>query len=96
MKKMRNISICKLYGGDILTGCYNCIVNATSDYDTDDIISGNDLIDFSNRFENGGTGTISFSKNNSNYQSLRKFYLTALARERYDLYKSNFDLSNLS
>ena len=26
--------------GDILTGCFNCIVKATADYDTDDIIDG--------------------------------------------------------
>ena len=26
--------------GDELTGCYNCIVNATADYNTDDIIDG--------------------------------------------------------
>ncbi len=92
---MKNIFICKLYGGDILTGCYNCIVNATGNYNTDDIIAGNDLIDFPNRIENGGSGTVSFRSNNSAYQNLRKYYLNALARERYDLYKSNFDLSDL-
>lgn len=81
--------------GDTLTGCYNCIVNATGDYDTNDIIAGNPLIDFTNSIENGGDGTVSFSTNNSGYQDLRKSYLTALARERYDLYKSNFDLSDL-
>ena len=80
----------------ILTGCYNCIVNATANYDVDDIISGNDLIDFENSVKNGGNGDISFKKNTSAYISVRKVYLTALARERYDLYKSNFDLSDLS
>ena len=80
-------------GQKTLTGCYNCIVNATADYDIDDIIGGNDLINYPDRVENGGTGTIAFRSNNSAYQAVRKAYLTALARERQDLYKSNFDLS---
>ena len=78
-----------------LTGCYNCIVNATANYNIDDIISGNDLIDFENEIENGGDGKASYKISNSAYQKVRTAYLTALARERYDLYKSNFDLSNL-
>ena len=82
-------------GRKILTGCYNCIVNATANYDVDDIISGNDLIDFENKVENGGDGTISYKISNSGYQKIRTAYLTALARERYDLYKTNFDLSDL-
>mgnify|MGYP005761988863 CR=1 FL=1 len=76
----------------ILTGCYNCIVNATADYDVDDIISGNDLIDFQNKAENGGSGTPSYKLSNSEaYKAVRTFYLTALARERYDLYKVNVE-----
>ena len=78
-----------------LTGCYNCIVNATANYNIDDIISGNDLIDFENEIENGGDGKASYKISNNAYQKVRTAYLTALARERYDLYKSNFDLSNL-
>lgn len=80
--------------GDTLTGCYNCIVNSTADYDTDDIIEGIDLIDFENKIENGGSGSISFKSNNSAYMQVRAAYLKALARERYDIYKSNFDLEN--
>lgn len=80
-------------GQKTLTGCYNCIVNATADYDIDDILDGNNLIDYPNRVENGGTGTIAFRSNNAAYQAVRKAYLTTLARERQDLYKSNFDLS---
>lgn len=75
-----------------VTGCYNCIVKATPDYDVDDIISGNDLIDFENREENQGSGEISFKKDNSAYKQIRQIYLRALARERYDIYKTNFDL----
>ena len=79
--------------GKTLTGCYNCIVNAPADYDIYDILEGDSLIDYYNKIENGGTGEISFRNTNSAYQDLRRSYLTALARERYDLYKSNFDLS---
>ena len=82
-------------GKKFLTGCYNCIVNATAEYDVDDIIEGNDLIDFANRTEAGGNGQISFKQNNDSYKKVRQAYMSALARERYDLYKSNFDLYNL-
>lgn len=82
--------------GKYLTGCYNCIVNTTSNYSVDDIISGNDLIDFENKTENGGSGQISFRKENSTYKKVREIYLKALARERYDIYKSNFDLTELN
>ena len=75
-----------------ITGCYNCIVSATSNYDTNDIIAGDSLVNFQDSIENGGTGTIAFSNKSSAYKQVRDFYLTALARERYDLYKSNFDL----
>lgn len=78
--------------GKYLTGCYNCIVNNTPNYSIDDIIAGVDLIDFVNSVEDGGDGTISYRSNNSAYMQVRKAYMTALARERYDLYKSNFDL----
>lgn len=73
-------------GGDILTGCFNCIVKATADYDTDDIIDGT--------IEHYEDET-SIIYNSNDIAKIRKSYLTALARERYDLYKSNFDLSNL-
>ena len=70
------------WGGDVLTGCYNCIVNATGDYDINDIIDG----------------TIEHYADNSNIlynandlAEIREAYLTALARERNDLYKSSFD-----
>lgn len=73
-------------GGDVLTGCFNCIVNATADYNTDDIIDGT--------IEHYEDET-NIIYNSNDIAEIRKSYLTALARERYDLYKSNFDLSNL-
>ena len=78
--------------GKYLTGCYNCIVNNTPNYSIDDIISGAALVDFVNSTENGGTGEISFEAGDSAYIQVREAYMTALARERYDIYKSNFDL----
>ena len=72
--------------GDTITGCYNCIVDATGDFNTDDIIDGT-----IEHYED---------ENNILYKpddlvEIRTAYLTALARERQDLYKSNFDLSDL-
>lgn len=67
-----------------LTGCYNCIVNSNSDYDIDGIIKG-EIKDYL-------TGKTLYNKNNFELEAVRKTYLTGLARERYDLYKSNFDL----
>ena len=79
----------------VLTGCYNCIVDATAEYDVDDIIEGKDLIVFANRIESGGKGDDVIQNDNDSYKKVRQAYMSALARERYDLYKSNFDLYNL-
>lgn len=65
-----------------LTGCYNCIVNSNSDFDIDEIIKG-EVKDYL-------TGKTVYNEND--LEEIRKTYLTGLARERYDLYKSNFDL----
>ncbi len=73
-------------GGDVLTGCYNCIVNATAEYDIDDIIDGT-----IEHYED--ENNVLYTENQ--IEEIRTAYLKALARERYDLYKSNFDLSNL-
>ena len=73
-------------------GCYNCIVSATSNYDVDNIIGGDSLVNFQDSVENGGSGAVAFANTSDAYRKVRTAYLTALARERYDLYKSNFDL----
>ena len=78
--------------GKTLTGCYNCIVGGTANYNIDDIIEGNDLIDFENSIEGGRNNTPSYTISDAVYQRIRTVYLTALARERYDIYKTNFDL----
>ena len=71
--------------GVTLTSCYNCVVNATGNYSADDIIKGE-----IRHYEN---------KNNVLYdkdalKEIRTAYLKALAREKYNLYKTNFDLGN--
>ena len=73
-------------GGDVLTGCYNCIVDATGDYDINDIIDGT-----IEHYED--ETNILYDEND--IKEVRATFLKALARERYDLYKSNFDLSDL-
>ena len=70
-------------GGDVLTGCYNCIVDATGDYDINDIIDGT-----IEHYED--ETNILYDEND--IKEVRATFLKALARERYDLYKSNFDL----
>lgn len=67
--------------GKLTTGCYNCIVNASGNYDIDSIILGQ-ISDFS-------SGKVVYNK--SDLTAVRKAYLTGLARERRDLYKSNFE-----
>ena len=67
--------------GKLTTGCYNCIVNASGDYDIDSIISGQ-IRDFS-------TGKLLYDKDK--LVAVRRAFLSGLARERRDLYKSNFE-----
>lgn len=67
--------------GKLTTGCYNCIVNASGDYNIDDIILGK-VTDFS-------SGKVVY--NSSDLTAVRRAFLTGLARERRDLYKSNFE-----
>lgn len=67
--------------GSTTTGCYNCIVNASANYDIDSIISG--------QIKDVNTGSVTYTANQ--LTAVRKAYLTGLARERYDLYKVNFD-----
>lgn len=64
--------------------CYNCIVNISSTYSLDGIIEGK-LKKFNLQTnENEIVG--------NDITKIRKSYLTALARERYDLYRSNANL----
>lgn len=76
-----------------LTGCYNCIVNSTAEFDLQDIIEGIALIEYYDKAENGGDGTVTFSE--AAYADVRRSYMTALARERQDIYKSNINLQSV-
>lgn len=63
------------------TKCYNCIVNVAETYDIDEIIAGKINI-YNNNNELLNTIDVKES-------DLRRMYLTALGRERQDLYKTN-------
>lgn len=67
------------------TACYQCIVNSSGKYKLEDIVNGNNsanrnlLIAYNSKGEQTGT---------YNIETLRKKYLTVLAREKYNLYKT--------
>lgn len=61
--------------------CYNCIVNAAQTYDINGIISNN--------LQKFDVKSNQYQKYNKDITILRRVYLTALARERYDLYRTN-------
>ena len=68
--------------GVTLTSCYNCVVNATGNYSADDIIKG--------KIKHYEDKNVLYDK--EDLKEIRKAYLTALSREKYYLYKTNFDL----
>lgn len=63
--------------------CYECMVNIGTIYDIDDIINGAIKV-YDKKTD---TYNLDTTKNITN---LRKIYLTALARERYNLYQVNY------
>ena len=70
--------------GVTLTSCYNCVVNATGNYSADDIIKG--------EIKHYEDKNVLYDK--EDLKEIRTAYLKALAREKYYLYKTNFDLGN--
>ena len=66
------------------TRCYNCIVNVSLNYDINGIMEG--------KLKKYNLKTNQYEVLNANISNIRKVYLTALARERYDLYRSNANL----
>lgn len=66
---------------DNIYACYDCIVNAKYLFDIDQIISGNIEI------PEDSVGTLHVDS--TAFAAVRKAYLNALARERYNLYKTN-------
>lgn len=81
--------------GKNITACYNCIVNATDVYTTDEIIKGQiyELDDKKEsqilKYDVSRAGDA-----NSRFKKIRELYIKALARERYDLYQTNMELIN--
>ena len=67
------------------TYCYGCIVNISYTFDTDGIIEGKlTLYDkLTDKYKEVNTSAYPY------FTYVRKAYLTALARERYDLYRTN-------
>ncbi len=66
--------------------CYHCMVSAADNYDMNDLIAG------TMKTYSKNTDTYEVNNKATNYinsSNLRKIYLTALAREKYDLYKTN-------
>lgn len=62
--------------------CYNCIVSSSKNYNIDSIIEGT--------LENFDKEKDEYTKDfSANIKKIRTKYLTALARERYDLYRTN-------
>ncbi len=61
--------------------CYDCMVNVSETYDIDGLISGTITV-----FDPTQTGNQTINMKGT---SLRKQYLAALGRERYDLYRTN-------
>ena len=74
--------------GNTCTACYNCIVNSSNTYDIEDIIDG---VIIDPKVENGDPIFDASDSNTKNdkFRKVRSMYYSALARERYYLYKSN-------
>lgn len=67
------------------TGCYDCIVTVADTYSTNDLIKGEIQI----KDSEGNVIQNINEVNNAGFKIIRKWYMTALARTRYDLYLTN-------
>lgn len=76
--------------GKTITECYNCIVNSTDVYSTEQILKGKITE------KNGDTGQeeLKYDTTNPRFKRIRELYIRALARERNDLYQANMRLIN--
>ncbi len=75
-----------------ITACYHCIVNAADLYQVDDIIHG--VIYSRENNDDWENEAIFRVETNARLKEVRDFYITALGRERYDLYQVNMDAFN--
>lgn len=76
--------------GETITACYNCIVNSTDVYTTEQILKGK----ITEKNIDTGEEEQKYNTGNSRFKSIRKLYIKALARERNDLYQSNMNSIN--
>lgn len=84
MQTFENNGVSYAYYPHANSKCYDCMVNVSQSYSIDDIINGEVKV------YNKNTDTYEKdTQKSSKIAKLRKIYLTALAREKYDLYKTN-------
>ena len=74
-----------------ITSCYSCIVNAGDVYLADEIIEGKTIEKDANWDDAVKADVTKSGSLDQRLREIRKYYLTALGRERYDLYRFNID-----
>lgn len=76
---------------NMITACYDCIVNSTDIYTTDEIIKG----EITETDVNTDSEKVKYDVNkNERFKTARTLYIKALARERLDLYQTNMNSIN--
>ncbi len=74
-----------------ITACYSCIVNAGAVHTADEIIVGKTIekdVNWNDTIKADVTGA---SNEDKRLKEIREYYIRALGRERYDLYRFNID-----
>lgn len=77
-----------------ITACYHCIVNAGNVYQADEIIKGVIMGKDNNWNDIELFNITKAGAKNERIKTIREYYIRALARERYDLYRANVDAFN--
>lgn len=77
-----------------ITACYHCIVNAGNVYQADEIIKGVIMGKDNNWNDRELFNVTKAGAKNERIKTIREYYIRALARERYDLYRANVDAFN--
>ncbi len=74
-----------------ITACYYCIVNAGAVHTADEIIAGKTVEKNSNWEDVIKADVTKVSNIDKRLKEIREYYIRALGRERYDLYRFNID-----
>ena len=74
-----------------ITACYYCIVNAGAVHTADEIITGKTVEKDSNWEDATKADITKVSDIDKRLKEVREYYIRALGRERYDLYRFNID-----